>query len=311
VLKTDTQVKGLGSTVARVIDGSLHGYTVTAMGGVANVGSDTNWTGSHFNQANWYAFGRLAWDPDASSRDVADEWIRQTFSNDPVVVTPVTEMMMDSRQSAVNYMTPLGLAHLMGTDDHYGPAPWVNDLSQADWNPFYFHEADATGIGFDRTAMSGSGTLAQYSAPVESAYANKSTVPDDLLLFFQRVKWDDTLASSGRSIWEELVYRYSLGVDSVQTMKNEWAMVEGRIDTKRFTDVTSFLKIQHYEARWWRDACLAYFASVSKHAIPSGYAMPAHPLSFYQSLEKTCPSDVTKPRCDDVYMGDPSPAITP
>jgi alpha-glucuronidase len=310
VLKTDTQVSGPGSTVARVIDGSLHGYTVTAMGGVANVGSDTNWTGSHFNQANWYAFGRLAWDPDATARDIADEWIRQTFSNDPVVVAPVTTLMLDSRQNAVNYMTPLGLAHIMGTDDHYGPAPWINNLSQADWNPYYFHKADATGIGFDRTST-GSNSLAQYSTPVETAYASRSSVPDDFLLFFQRVKWDDKLASSGRTLWEELVYRYSLGVDSVQIMKNEWAMVQGRIDAKRYSDVTSFLQTQHYEARWWRDACLAYFSSVSKHAIPSGYAMPAQSLSFYQNLETKCPSDVTKPRCNDVYTGNPSPAITP
>jgi alpha-glucuronidase len=310
VLKTDTYAKGAGSTVARVIDGSLHGYPVTAMAGVANVGSDTNWTGSHFNQANWYAFGRLAWDPDASSRDIADDWIRQTFSNDPVVVTPVTQMMMDSRQNVVNYMTPLGLAHIMGTDDHYGPGPWINNLSTANWNPFYYHKADATGIGFDRTA-SGSNSLAQYASQVKDAYSNKSTVPDNFLLFFQRVKWDDKLLSSNRSIWEELVYRYSLGVDSVQTMKDEWAMVEGRIDTKRFKDVTGFLQTQHYEARWWRDACLTYFGSVSKHALPSGYSAPAHDLAFYQNLVDKCPSDVTKPRCSDVYSGNPSPAITP
>src|SRR5262249_26052090 len=147
--------------VARVIDGSLHGYANTAIAGVANIGSDTNWTGSHFNQANWYVFGRMAWDPDISARDIADEWIRQTLSNDPVVVDPVTTMMMDSRQNTVNYMTPIGLAHIMGTDHHYGPGPWINNLSQADWNPIYFHKADDMGIGFDRT-MAGSNALSQY-----------------------------------------------------------------------------------------------------------------------------------------------------
>ena len=178
VLKTDTQVGGPGTTVARIIDGTVDGHADSAIAGVANIGSDTNWTGSHFNQANWYAFGRMAWDPDLSARDVADEWVRQTFSNDPRVVTPATSMMMESRQALVNYMTPLGLAHIMGTDHHYGPAPWVNNLSQANWNPFYYHEADATEIGFDRTA-SGSNAVSQYAAPVRDALASRATVPDD------------------------------------------------------------------------------------------------------------------------------------
>jgi len=155
VLKTDTSAKGQGSLVARVIDGSLHGYRITAIAGVSGIGSDANWMGSHFNQANWYAFGRLAWDPDMSSQDIADEWIRQTLSNDPVVVTPATQMMMSSRQNLVNYMEPIGLVHLMGSNIHYGPAPWVNTLTPANTNPFYFHKADATGIGFDRTSAAG------------------------------------------------------------------------------------------------------------------------------------------------------------
>jgi len=161
VLKSDTYAKGAGSTVARVIDGTTHGYTNTAMAGVANVGSDANWTGSHFNQANWYVFGRMAWDPDVTAMTVADDWVRQTFSNDPAVVTPVTTMMMGSRQALVNYMTPLGLAHIMGTDHHYGPSPWVSNLSTANYNPTYYHKADATGIGFDRTST-GSNAVSQY-----------------------------------------------------------------------------------------------------------------------------------------------------
>ena len=309
VLKSDTYAKGQGSLVARVIDGSLQSYKVTAMSGVANIGSDTNWTGSHFNQANWYAFGRLAWDPDAKAQDLADEWIRQTFTNDPAVVAPVTTMMMGSRQNLVNYMTPLGLAHQMGTDHHYGPSPWVSNLSMADWNPAYYNKADATGIGFDRTAK-GSNAVAQYFPTVGNTFASLATIPDDFLLFFQHVGWDDKLKSSGRSIWEELVYRYSAGVDAVQPMRDAWASVQGRIDTKRFNDVQGFLQTQHYEARWWRDACLQYFASVSKHSIPSGYAAPAHDLSWYMSEAGKCPADATKPRCPDVYTGSPSPAIT-
>jgi alpha-glucuronidase len=312
VLKADTHADGQGSSVARVIDGTVHGYANTAISGVANVGNDTNWTGSHFNQSNWYAYGRMAWDPDASARDVADEWIRQTLSNDPVVVGPVTTLMMDSRQALVNYMTPLGLAHIMGTDHHYGPAPWVNDLSTANWNPFYYHKADASGIGFNRTSSSGgSNAVAQYAATVRDQFANRATVPDDFLLFFHRVGWNDTLSSSGRSIWNELVHRYSQGVDGVQTMRDAWKMAEGRVDTRRFNEVTEFLQTQHYEARWWRDACLTYFASVSGRTIPAGYAAPAHDLAWYQSVASRCPSDATKPRCPDVYTGTPSPTITP
>jgi alpha-glucuronidase len=308
VLKSDTYAKGQGSTVARIVDGTTHGYTTTAIAGVSNIGSDTNWTGSHFNQANWYVYGRMAWDPDATAKDIADEWIRQTFSNDPAVVAPVTAMMMDSRQALVNYMTPLGLAHIMGTDHHYGPGPWVNNLGTASWNPFYYHKADGTGIGFDRTSK-GSNAVAQYASTVRDKLENRASVPDDLLLFIQRVGWDDKLNSSGRSIWEELVHRYSLGVDAVSTIREAWNTVEGRIDTKRFKEVSDFLQIQHYEARWWRDACLQYFASVSKKTIPSGYAPPAHDLQWYKGLAGKCPSDVTKPRCPDVYTGSPSPAI--
>ncbi len=308
VLQSDTYAKGQGSLVARVIDGTLNSYKLTAMAGVSGIGSDANWMGSHFNQANWYAFGRLAWNPDMTAQDIADEWIRQTFSNDPVVVAPVTQMMMNSRQNLINYMEPIGLVHMMGSTNHYGPAPWVNNLTPADTNPFYFHKADATGIGFDRTSA-GSNTVAQYASTVATKFGTRSTVPDDFLLFFQRAKWDDILPSSGRSIWNELVYRYSAGVDSVQTMRNQWPMVMGRIDNKRYNDVAGFLQIQHYEARWWRDACLQYFMSVNKHTMPTGYSPPAQSLSYYMGL--TCPSDATKPRCPAINTGNPSPAITP
>lgn len=306
VLRADTYANGQGSTVARVIDGSLHGYTTTAIAGVANIGNDTNWTGSHFNQANWYAFGRMAWDPDISAVTVADEWIRQTFSNDPAFVTPVKEMMMRSRETLVDYMTPLGLAHIMASTHHYGPGPWISDLDRPEWNPVYYHKADAQGIGFDRTS-SGSKAVDQYFAAVRDKLASRSSVPENLLLFFHRVGWDEKL-SSGRSLWEELVFRYSRGVDGVATMRESWKKVQGRIDLKRFTNISDFLQIQHWEARWWRDACLQYFASVSKHAISTAdYAAPANPLSYYQGL--TCPSDRTRPRCDAINQGDPSPAI--
>src|SRR5690606_33481362 len=162
--------------------GSLHDYSTTVVAGVANIGQDTNWTGSHFNQANWYAFGRLAWDPDGSAEAIADEWVRQTFSNDPVVVEPVVDMMMMSHQTLVDYMTPLGLAHIMATDHHYGPAPWVSTLSRPEWNPTYYHKADSAGLGFDRTAA-GSNAVAQYFSPLREELSDKSKISEDLLLF--------------------------------------------------------------------------------------------------------------------------------
>jgi alpha-glucuronidase len=308
VLDADTGLMP-GATVAKVIDGSLHGYTTTAIAGVSNVGDDENWTGSHMNQANWYAFGRMAWDPDASADAIADEWVRQTFSNDPLVVAPVVELMMSSHQALVNYMTPLGLVHIMGSDHHYGPAPWVDNLSRAEWNPVYYHKADSTGLGFNRTSTGGgSNAVGQYFAPLRDAFNARATVGDDLLLFFHHVGWQEQLAS-GKTLWAELVHRYSLGVDQVGQMRTAWQALDGYMDAARFAAVDDFLEIQHYEARWWRDACLTYFETFSNQPIPAGYAMPANDLSFYQGL--SCPSDVKKPRCPAVYTGNPSPAILP
>lgn len=305
VLKADTQLNGPGSTVARVVDGTLQKHALTAISGVANVGSDTNWTGSHFNQANWYVYGRMAWDPDLSAEAVANDWVGQTFSNDPAFVTPVVALMLVSRQALVNYMEPLGLAHLMGTDHHYGPAPWVSNLSQPEWNPVYYHKADAVGLGFDRTA-SGSNAVSQYASPVGAIFGSRAKVSDDSLLFFHHVGWSEQL-DTGKTLWEELVSRYSNGVDKVWQMRAVWTSLKPYIDAKRFAEVSDFLQIQHYEARWWRDACLSYFTTFSKLPIPAGYAAPQQSLSFYQGL--TCPADAKKPRCPQIYTGEPSPAV--
>jgi alpha-glucuronidase len=297
VLKADTMVAGPGSTVAKVLEGALQGQKLTVIAGVSNVGSDRNWNGSHFNQANWYVFGRMAWDPEISAQQVADEWVRETFSNDPNVVGPVTSMMMQSREALVNYMTPLGLAHQMATGHHYGPGPWVSDQSRPEWNPVYYAKADAQGIGFDRTAT-GSDAVAQYAAPVGAMFADRAKIPDDFLLFFHHVGWNETL-SSGRSLWNELVNRYSSGVSTARALGMSWSSVQGKIDEQRFGEIAGFLKIQADEARWWRDASLDYFGTFSGLPVPPEYEQPLHPLDFYQGL--TCPADVTKARCPEVY----------
>jgi alpha-glucuronidase len=282
VLRADTFQGGRGNTVARVVDGQATGQRRTLVAGVANTGSDRNWTGSQFDQANWYALGRLAWNPEGSARGIAEEWTRMTWGNEPRLVAGVTEMMMGSRQAAVDYMTPLGLVHLMASGLHYGPGPWVDDLGRADWNPVYFHRADRNGIGFDRTA-SGSNAIAQYAPEVAARFGNLATVGDDNLLFFHHVLWDYRLAS-GRTLWDELVTRYSRGVAEVGAMRRRWAALTPLVDPQRHEEVAAFLAIQQEEAQWWRDACIAYFQSISRLPLPAGEAPPAHDLAWYRAI---------------------------
>ena len=281
-LRADTYARGKGSTVAKVVDGSLFGHELTAMAGVANIGTDRNWSGSIFDQANWYAFGRLAWDPQASSRDIAEDWVRMTFSNDPALVEPVVGMMMRSHQAVVDYMTPLGLAHLMGTGHHYGPAPWVADLDRPEWNPVYYHRADAGGIGFER-GPGGSNAVAQYAAPLAREFADVASTPEPFLLWFHHVPWDHRM-KSGRPLWDELVAHYDRGVDEVKAMRATWRGLGGHVDAERHAQVAAFLAIQQKEAQWWRDASIAYWQSLNGLPLPGGHAPPAHKLDYYKSL---------------------------
>ena len=281
VLDADTYAKGAGSTVAEVIDGTLEQHARTAMAGVANTGTDRNWSGSTFSQANWYAYGRLAWDHTLSSAAIADEWIRMTLSNEPRFVAEVKSIMLGSREAAVNYMTPLGLAHLMARGHHYGPGPWVAGGQRADWTSVYYHRADTMGIGFDRTEQ-GSNAVSQYFEPLRSRYNNRATTPDSLLLWFHRVRWDERMRS-GRTLWQELVHHYYAGVDSVRSMQKRWHALAGSIDEERFAETQAFLKIQEEEAVWWRDASVLYFQTFSRMAIPPQYEKPAHPFEYYRN----------------------------
>jgi len=273
VLDEDTYRPQRGTPVADTISG---------MAGVANIGTDRNWSGSHFDQANWYAFGRLAWDPHRRARDIGEEWTRLTFGNNPRLVEPVVDMMMGSRQAVVDYMTPLGLHHLMATDHHYGPGPWVTNIERADWSPTYYHRADATGIGFDRTA-SGSNAVAQYAPEVSRRFGSLRSVRDDHLLWFHRLRWDHRMLS-GRTLWHELVHRYSRGVAMVAAMQRTWSGLAPYVDAERHREVAAFLRIQQREAQWWRDASIAYFQSISRRAVPAGYAPPEHVLDHYKQL---------------------------
>nr|WP_058361786.1 alpha-glucuronidase family glycosyl hydrolase [Xanthomonas translucens] len=280
-LQADTR-RGKRATVARVVEGAVDGHALSGVAGVANIGADRNWCGSIFDQANWYAFGRLAWDPQGDAQAIAEDWVRMTFGNDPALVAPVVGMMMASHEAAVDYMTPLGLHHLMGRGHHYGPAPWDAGSARPDWDPVYYHRADRNGIGFDRSAT-GSNAVAQYAPPLARRFGDLRTVPEDYLLWFHHVPWDHRMAS-GRPLWEELIGRYDHGVAQVARMRATWAGLAPYVDAQRYRHVADFLAIQQREAQWWRDASIAYWQQVSGRALPPGTAPPPHPLAYYQSL---------------------------
>nr|WP_156404945.1 alpha-glucuronidase family glycosyl hydrolase [Sphingomonas sp. Root241] len=281
-LEADTFRPRKGTTVAKILATPVEPGAATGMAGVANIGSDINWSGSQFDQANWYAFGRFAWDPEAKAEDIARDWAALTWGNDPAVTGPIVNMMMGSREAVVDYMTPLGLGHLMATGHHYGPGPWVSDLARPEWNPVYYHKADAAGIGFDRT-RTGTDAVAQYAPEVAAQFGDLKRVPEKFLLWFHHVPWTYRTAS-GRNVWDELVTRYDRGVAAVAAMQGEWNRLEGKVDARRWAEVRDFLAIQRQEAQWWRDASIAYFQSVSKRPLPAGHAAPPHDLEYYKAI---------------------------
>jgi alpha-glucuronidase len=281
-LQTDTHVKGKGSTVAKVIDGSLERHELSGMAGVANIGTARNWTGNLFAQADWYAYGRLAWDPYLDADSIFEEWAKMTFTPDKQALSVITGMLARSHEACVRYMTPLGLHHIMGAGHHYGPGPWVSRMPRADWTSVYYHKADEKGIGFDRTA-GGSNALEQYHPELAKQYADPDKIPLKFLLWFHHVPWDHTL-STGRSLWEELCRQYHQGAAEVTQMKADWQSIRDQIDEERFQQVDMHLTIQEKEAKWWRDACLSYFQTFSKMDIPADLEQPAHDLEYYESL---------------------------
>lgn len=282
-LDTDTYAGGPGHTVASIVDGSAKLQHPSVIAGVANTGTDRNWTGHLLAQANWYAFGRLAWDHQLSSAVIADEWIRLTFGSDATVVSTLTRMLLSSRETVVNYSMPLGLTHIMAEGHHYGPGPWVDlkGSGRPDWTAVYYHKAAADGIGFDRTAT-GSNALAQYAPEWQKLWGNLETCPENLLLWFHRVPWDHKM-KSGRILWDELCLHYQQGVDQVRALRRDWDSLKGRIDEERFTHVAQRLARQEQEAVNWRDACLLYFQQFSRRPLPAGVEPAAHPLEHYTS----------------------------
>ncbi|SNC61197.1 alpha-glucuronidase [Hymenobacter gelipurpurascens] len=291
-LQSDTYQAGPGSTVARCTDGSVYPQKHTAMAGVANTGLDRNWTGHDFAQANWYAFGRLAWNNQMKSAQIADEWLKLTFAGatgsaasattdsnwNTNFLAPVKQMMLDSREAVLNYSMPLGLHHIMSaTRGHYGPGPWwAPPKMRADWTPGYYHQASENGVGFDRT-KAGSDAVSQYHEPLASQLNNPNTCPDEYLLWFNHLPWDFKM-KSGNTLWNELCAHYDKGVQQARQFQRIWDQTQPYVDAERFAAVQNKLRSQSGNAVQWKDACLLYFQQFSHMPIPATVEPPMHTL---------------------------------
>jgi alpha-glucuronidase len=272
-LDADTFAPGAGSTVGKAIEGTLtdaeKGYLTpfSGMAGVANTGSDADWCGHHFSQANWYAFGRLAWDHDIPAEHIAEEWTRMTWGNDPQVVETIRRMLMSSRETYVNYTMPLGLHHLIG-GDHYAPMPWNDRAQRRDWTATYFHHAGKDGIGFDRTRK-GSNAVEQYHPPLYDVFDDPAKCPEKLLLWFHHLPWDHKM-NSGQTLWKELCEKYYLGHEQVLELQKAWISLAEKIDAERHKAVLDRLAIQVADSEKWRDQILQYFQQFSGMEIGPG-----------------------------------------
>jgi alpha-glucuronidase len=263
VLKTDT---GGAGPVGGVVDGSTQPHSDSALVGVANLGNAENLTGHHFAQANLYAFGRLAWDWTLGSEAIAREWTRMTWSNDAPVVDTLVKMMMGSREAVVSYQTPLGIGHQFTSSDHYGPNPsqW---FQRDDWSPVYYNQADSAGLGFDRSPT-GSDFVAQYLPPLAQRYGDIATTPENLLGWFHHVPWGHRM-QDGRTFWDELVYRYQMGVQYVTWMRETWETLRPAIGARRFDEVKAKLATHEADAANWRDTLIRYWREFSGRDIPA------------------------------------------
>ncbi len=269
-LQADTFAKGPGSTVAKVLEAKVQPVAMTGIAGVLNPGLDANWTGHHFSQANWYALGRMAWNPKLSARAIAEEWTRMTFTSDAAVVkTIVDDIMMPSREAFLNYTMPLGLHHLIG-GDHYAPMPQNSGGPRRDWTAVYYHQADKEGIGFDRTRK-GDGYVDQYFKPLSDMFDSLETCPEQYLLWFHHLPWDYKM-KSGKTLWTELVEHYDKGVTGARAMRKTWAGLADKIDARRHKEVSDRLAVQVADALSWRNRILQYFANINGLPVPDAPA---------------------------------------
>ena len=268
VLQSDTYAKGKGTTVAKVLGGSVFNQAVTGMTGVLNCGDDRNWTGHDFCQANWFALGRLAWNPEMTALAIADEWTRMTWGNDEATVKTIRDdLMMPSRETFVNYTMPIGLHHMIG-GNHYAPQPWNAQASEADWTAVYYHKAALDGIGFERTRK-GDDYVDQYYKPVADMFDSLETCPEKLLLWFHRCAWDYKM-KSGQPLWTVLCAHYHKGTADVAVMQKTWDALAGKVDAARHKAVADLMTVQVTDANTWKGQILQYFQGFSKLPIPEG-----------------------------------------
>lgn len=279
---------GQDTTVANVCEASA----ISGIAGVSNVSSVRSWTGHPFSQANWYAFGRLSWNPETTSEDIAREWIRMTLTRESAAVDTIARIMLESHEAAVDYMMPLGLHHIAG--NHYDPGPWRVGDSRPDWWATYYHKADEKGIGFDRT-MTGSKAVACYQPKVRDRFADIATCPENLLLWFHHVPWDQRLIS-GRTLWEEMALHYQRGVDWVRNTRKQWSTLQGVVDRERYALVAKKLAMQEDHAQFWKNACLLYFQVYSTRPLPKDVEKPDLTLQEYIGKIKV-PGTTVDPRC--------------
>lgn len=274
--------------------------SLKGVAGVVNVGDNVNWCGHDFAQANWYAYGRLAWNPDLSAEEIARGWLAQTFTTDRRFVEPMTQVMMESREAVVDYMMPLGLHHIFAWGHHYGPEPWCEvPGARADWLPSYYHQADKEGLGFDRS-RTGSDAVSQYPDSLARVFDSLEQCPEEYLLWFHHVNWNQKLRS-GRSLWDELCYKYQKGVDEVRAFQRIWKDMQPYVDAERYQAVAERLDIQARDAVWWKDACLEYFRTFSKKKYPEGVEPPVFTLKELKKVKLPisnyeCPTSGMLPR---------------
>ena len=268
-----------------------------AISAVANIGDMDNWCGSDMAQANWYAFGRLAWDDNMCPRRIAKEWLEQTYTKDSAFVEPMADVLCESREAVVRYMMPLGLHHIFAAGHHYGPEPWCNPKGwREDWKPVYYHKADSVGIGFDRTT-SGSGNVSQYPKPLCDIYNNVETCPEQLLLWFHHVPWTHQM-HNGETLWQALCHTYDQGVREAEAFAAVWKDMKPYVDSERYEAQLKNFDRQAKDAWWWRDACLLYFQTFSRMKFPIDSPAPRHKLAdlqkFHLDMDNYTRADITK-----------------
>ncbi len=280
--------------------------TIQAVSGVANIGDEANWCGNDLAQANWYAFGRLAWNPELTSEAIVQEWLKQTFTTDTKFTGPMEDMMMRSREAVVDYMMPLGLHHIFAWGHHYGPEPWCTiPGARPDWLPSYYHQADKEGLGFDRS-HTGSNAVAQYPESLAKQFDSIDTCPEEFLLWFHHVPWKHQM-KSGATLWDELCRHYEQGLKETRSFCQTWEEMKPYVDAERYNAIAERLQIQANDAVWWKDACLLYFQTFSKMPFPKDVERPVYKLKKLMKVKLPI-SNYERPTPDMLPRGGKIPA---